>query len=265
MSKGVNLPITDIIVFNYMYDLGAARDFCTAITVSSPEHKLMARNLDYGFQQYLADNSIHIKYTSQGKVVFEILGHAGFVGTHTALKISTDSSPHQFGITLNQRVKGGLHITLEQMFATKCFSSPSAIMQALKYCKGDIEEVVAYLTSINTCSPVYYTLIDQFGESYVMEKNRGSTSNLIRTPSAVDGVKLLVQTNHDRSIPDPDGRSTAATAKLTELVTSQKDVLPSDLWKILLESPNFNKLTLMTTVVDVAHAKVEYKVWSPVP
>ena len=54
------------------------------------------------------------------------------------------------------------------MLTTKCLSSLSAIMQTLKYFKGNIEEVVKHLKNINTCSPVYYTLIDKDGKSYVI-------------------------------------------------------------------------------------------------
>jgi len=43
------------------------------------------------------------------------LGHAGFVGTHTVFKKATAINPHQFAITLNERVDGGLHLTLQQM------------------------------------------------------------------------------------------------------------------------------------------------------
>jgi hypothetical protein len=146
-----------------MYELGAANDFCTAITLSSVEHQILGRNLDYGFQQFLANNSIHIEYISKGRVLFETLGHAGFVGTHTALKRSTEDDPHQYAITLNERIQGGLHLTLDQMLTTHCYSSPSAIMEALKYCKGNLRTVVAYLENINTCSTVYYTLIGQNG------------------------------------------------------------------------------------------------------
>ena len=49
-----------------MYELGAANDFCTAITISSGKNKLLGRNLDYGFQEFLANNSIHIQYVRKG-------------------------------------------------------------------------------------------------------------------------------------------------------------------------------------------------------
>ena len=62
--------MSDIIVFNYMYELGAASDFCTAITISSDTDRLLGRNLDYGYQEYLASNSVHIKYLSNGIVLF---------------------------------------------------------------------------------------------------------------------------------------------------------------------------------------------------
>lgn len=101
ISTVLGIPVSDIVVFNYMYELGAAHKFCTAITVSSKNQTLLGRNLDYGFQQYLANNSIHIQYKSRGQVLFETLGHAGLIGTHTALKRATADDPHQYAITLN--------------------------------------------------------------------------------------------------------------------------------------------------------------------
>ena len=53
-----------------MYELGAANDFCTAITVSSPDQILLGRNLDYGFQEFLINNSVRLQYKSQGRVIF---------------------------------------------------------------------------------------------------------------------------------------------------------------------------------------------------
>jgi hypothetical protein len=49
-----------------MYELGVASDFCTSITLSTKEHKLLARNLDYGFQKYLVNNSVQIQYVKGG-------------------------------------------------------------------------------------------------------------------------------------------------------------------------------------------------------
>jgi len=50
ISIGAGIPLSDIIVFNYMYELGAATDFCTAITISTDTVILLGRNLDYGYQ-----------------------------------------------------------------------------------------------------------------------------------------------------------------------------------------------------------------------
>lgn len=41
-------------------------------------------------------------------------------------------------------------------------------MKTLKYCKGDVKAVVEYLNSFDTCAAVYYTIIGQSGESYVI-------------------------------------------------------------------------------------------------
>jgi hypothetical protein len=84
-----------------MYELGAATDFCTAITFSYENTRLLGRNLDYGYQEYLANNSVHLKYLQGGVTILETLGHAGFIGTHTALKRATEKSPFQYAVTLN--------------------------------------------------------------------------------------------------------------------------------------------------------------------
>jgi hypothetical protein len=100
-----------------MYELGAATDFCTAITVSYQNVRLLGRNLDYGYQEYLANNSVHLKYKRKGEVIFETLGHAGLIGTHTAMKRASEHSPYQYAATMNERVQGGLHVTLEKIIS----------------------------------------------------------------------------------------------------------------------------------------------------
>ncbi len=106
----LGVPASDIVVFNYMYELGAFNDFCTSITMNDRfGNPLLGRNLDYGFQQYLADSSIIISYTKNNAEVFRIAGHAGFVGTHTAMRTG------QYAVTLNERIEGGLRNTLITM------------------------------------------------------------------------------------------------------------------------------------------------------
>lgn len=128
------MPISDIIVFNYMYELGAATDFCTAITYAANNIRLLGRNLDYGYQEYLANNSVHLQYLKKGEIVLETLGHAGFVGTHTALKRATKENPLQYAITLNERVEGGLHKTLGKIMTSRCETCPYAMMKTLREC-----------------------------------------------------------------------------------------------------------------------------------
>ncbi|NCQ41131.1 MAG: hypothetical protein GW795_04385, partial [Cyanobacteria bacterium] len=169
-----------------MYELGAAHKFCTAITVSSANSALFGRNLDYGFQEYLANNSIRNQYQSKGQILFETLGHAGLVGTHTALKRATADDSNQYAITLNERIHGGLRLTLAQMLATKCRPSPSAMIETIKNCKGGFNKVVSCLKKVSTCSTVYYTLIDSNGNSAVIEKNRGKRSHYVRGPERLD-------------------------------------------------------------------------------
>jgi hypothetical protein len=102
-----------------MYEFGSYKDFCTSIPVTVVQggikESFLARNLDYGYQSYLAQNSIKLQYFRNSiifvkldKLLAETIGHAGLIGTHTGLKFSSN----KYSITLNERTQGGLHLTL---------------------------------------------------------------------------------------------------------------------------------------------------------
>lgn len=99
---------------------------------------------------------------------------------------------------------------------SQCETSPYALVRALKEASGDIFDIVKYLNNINTCTAVYWTILSKGGNSYVIQKNRGIGAHLIRQSNSLNGINYIVQTNHDFDKPDPDNRSTAATAKLAK-------------------------------------------------
>lgn len=63
-------------------------------------------------------------------------------------------------------------------------------------------------------------------------------------------------------MPDPDGRADIATSKMRNLLLNKNNIETTDIKNILLESPNFNELTLMTTVIDVKNGIIDFKIWS---
>lgn len=56
---------------------------------------MLGRNLDYGFQSYLANSTVVLIYQKNGVEIARIAGHAGFVGCHTAMRTGA------YAITLN--------------------------------------------------------------------------------------------------------------------------------------------------------------------
>lgn len=88
--------MSELVVFNYMYELGAYNDFCTSIAVQNGPHDyFLARNLDYGFQEYLASNSVKLSYFLDSQLIFQTVGHAGLIGAHTGLRVDG------YSVTLN--------------------------------------------------------------------------------------------------------------------------------------------------------------------
>lgn len=47
---------------------------------------MLGRNLDYGFQQYLANSSVVLVYYKNKQEIFRAAGHAGMVGAHTVMR-----------------------------------------------------------------------------------------------------------------------------------------------------------------------------------
>lgn len=78
-----------------MYELGAYKNFCTTIPVNTPNDYYLVRNLDYGYQEYLMDNSMIFDYQKDGVTQFKTVGHVGLIGTHTGLRING------YSVTLN--------------------------------------------------------------------------------------------------------------------------------------------------------------------
>lgn len=79
-----------------MYELGAFNDFCTSIIMRTESGQpVLGRNLDYGFQGYLANSTVELVYEKEGKEIARVAGHAGFVGCHTAMRTG------RYAVTLN--------------------------------------------------------------------------------------------------------------------------------------------------------------------
>ena len=91
-----------------MYELGAYNDFCTSIAIQDPKNQqfFLARNLDYGYQEYLAENTVQLTFLKNGKKIVGSIGHAGLIGVHTGMRFG------RYSATLNERIDGGLHLTL---------------------------------------------------------------------------------------------------------------------------------------------------------
>ena len=87
-----------------MYELGSFNKFCTSVSVQQNRSEyFLARNLDYGYQEFLIENSIKLIFLKDGSPIFETIGHAGFIGAHSGLRLGG------YAITLNERIDGGGH------------------------------------------------------------------------------------------------------------------------------------------------------------
>lgn len=198
-------------------------------------------------------------------MVFESIGHAGLIGSHTALRLKQPGNNLQYSITLNERSQGGFRDTLYAMLTSHCETAPYVVMRTLRQAHNTLQELINSLRAANNCAGVYL-IVSANGQSIVVEKDRGKGAGLVYPDTQVamldEGVlRYTVKTNYDLKEPDEDGRMGAATAKLRQAIVEKGLITQDDVWQILEEAPNFNNLTLMTAILDTISGKSRVCIW----
>lgn len=92
-------------------------------------------------------------------------------------------------------------------------------------------------------------------ENIVIERSRTSVARSYSIANRVNS--FIVQTNTDRSLPDPDGRRVTAEARLSGYSSLSENVL----MEVLVQPPNFNNLTLMTVMMNPSRGIFNTTVW----
>lgn len=207
---------------------------------------MLGRNLDYGFQQYLANSSVTLVYYKNKKELFRTAGHAGLIGTHTVMRKGG------YSLTLNERTDGGLRTTLSTMLGG-CQEVPWLMRKTAEEC-STVECAVSRLSHGTVCAPVYFIVAAE-SVQLVIERAREAvahTYSILNFPNS-----FMVQTNTDRLLPDSDGRRTTAELRLSQLPSINEEAIRS----VLVQPPNFNSLTLMTVVMNPVRGTFNSTVW----
>lgn len=254
IAKYAQLSFGEVFLVNFIYEILAA---CTSI-VSVDKHGniIHGRNLDYPFQPYLANLTVHLQFYKNNSLIFEGDGNAGYLGLVTGLR------PNAFAISINERNKGGALSTIYEILFRRTFSIPYFIRKVLENAEN-FTSAVEMLSSEEFAAPAYLTVSGvQPNEGVVITRDRRGVYNISQIDVNSTDQWFLVQTNYDRDVPDPasDYRRVPAENRMKEI--GRKSMDDEALYNhVMILSPNKRDETITSAVMCPKTGTFNTTVW----
>ncbi|KAF6083710.1 N-acylsphingosine amidohydrolase 1 [Phyllostomus discolor] len=258
------IPLGEIISFNIFYEFFT---ICTSIIAEDKKgHLIHGRNMDFGIflgwninnntwvvTEALKPLTVNLDFRRNNKTVFKASSFAGYVGMLTGFK------PGLFSLTLNERfsTNGGYMGVIEWILGKKDAMWIGFITRAVLENSTSYEEARNILIKTKILAPAYFILGgNKTGEGCVITRDRKKCLD-VHELDPEQGRWYVVETNYDRW-KNPfflDDRRTAAKMCLNH--TTQDKISIPTIYDILSTKPVLNKLTVFTTLMDVAKGQFE--------
>ena len=254
IAKYSGLSFGETFLVNFIYEILAS---CTSIvTVDNRGYIIHGRNLDYPFQPYLSNLTVHLQFYKKGSLLYEGDGDAGFLGIVTGLR------PNGFGISINERNKGDPLSTIYEIMFRRTFSLPFYIRRVLETAEN-FETAVKMLSSEEFGAPVYLTVSGMNkNEGVVITRDRRGVYNVSQIDFDSEDQWFLVQTNYDRDIPDPasDYRRVPAENKMKAI--GRNNMSEETLYNtVMISAPNKRDETITSSVMCPRTGSFNTTIW----
>ncbi|XP_036105996.1 acid ceramidase [Molossus molossus] len=264
ISDITGIPLGEIISFNIFYEFFT---ICTSIIAEDKKgHLIHGRNMDFGIflgwnvnnnswvvTEELKPLTVNLDFQRNNKTVFKAASFAGYVGMLTGFK------PGLFSLTLNERfsTNGGYMGVIEWILGKKDAMWIGFITRSVLENSTSYEEARNILIKTKILAPAYFILGgNKSGEGCVITRDRKKSLDIYEL-DLEQSRWYVVETNYDRW-KNPfflDDRRTAAKMCLNQ--TTQESISLPTMYDILSTKPVLNKLTVFTTLMDVAKGQFE--------
>ncbi|XP_071972289.1 N-acylethanolamine-hydrolyzing acid amidase-like [Engystomops pustulosus] len=242
MAKAVDIPLSEIVVLNLMYEYIA----CTSIIIEDAKGSIYhGRNMDFIFPNMLKKITIDVDFIKNGQVEYTGTTFVGFVGLWTGQK------PYQFTISANAR-ENNISM-LKNIFSLLYKASPvSWLIRNTLNEAPDYQSAVLQLSNTPIITEIYLTVAGvNPGEGASIARNRNGVANVMHL-NASYGEWFLLQTNDDTWLnpPPDDVRWYLGTQALN--ATGQENINKDSLYKVLSTPKVLNRMTIHTTMMSAA-------------
>lgn len=254
VAKYSGLTFGEVFLVNFIYEILAS---CTSIlSIDSQGHIIHGRNLDYNFKEVLVNLTVRFKFWKNGTLLYEGDGEAGFLGLVTGLRHGA------FGVTINERNKGGSWESLYEVLLKKTFSIPYFIRKVLENAT-DFNQAVDMFMNEEFAAPCYLIVSGvNENEGVVITRDRDGVANLTRLNASDPEQWFIVQTNYDRDLPDPqsDYRRVPAEKRMRNI--GRNFINETNMFEdVLYLVPNMRPTTILTSIMSPQTGFFNTTVW----
>merc|ERR1712046_232985 len=267
-----------IMIYNIFYTVFGA---CTSIVAEGDDGMMAARNLDFGLwpalnltdhnfwelTQVLRPLVINVDMHRNGSSLYKATTYGGFVGMHTAVR------PGVVSLTIDSRFDSHIDEGLLEWLALPALDKGLEVTMAARMAiesSDSYDQAFDMINQTRVLGPSYLILGGpSAGQGAVVTKGaagllkpEGTTIAVVTLADQIrNGSHFLLQTNYDGDADGSqppsgiDNRRDPAKLCMKQLGTQGSNF--SGVYSVLSSTPNLNKLTTYTTLMNIATGHLE--------
>jgi len=255
VAKYSGLTFGEVFLMNFIYEILAS---CTSIiSIDNEGNILHGRNLDYNFKEVLAEVTIRLRFWRNGTMLYEGDGEAGYLGLVTGLR------PGAFGVTINERNKGGPWDTIYEVLFKKTFAVPYFIRKVLENAEN-FTSAVEMFSSEEFAAPCYLIVSGvKKNEGVVITIDRDGVNNVTQINVDQPDQWYFVQTNYDRDLPDPASDYRRVPAEIRMKAITREGINAQSMFDGVLNLvPNMRPSTILTSIMSAQTGYFNTTIWT---
>jgi len=254
IAKASGVGIGEILYMNFIYDLTA---FCTSTVAQDSKGRIFhARNLDYGFPDYLRNLTIEIDFMSGGKLAYRGTTYAGYVGLLTGMR------PGAFTVTVDERDQGKWWENALEILNKEKTGLSFLIRDVLATPGANFSQALQRYSDTPLIAPVYIILGGMLpGEGAIITRNQTHAVDvwlLFKGDMPNNFWRLETNYDHWEPVPPSDDRRTPGNNAMQAMGNSN---ITKDALYTVMSTPKVYKAETTYTAVMSAQDPDMYQTW----
>ena len=255
VAKYSGLTFGEVFLMNFIYEILAS---CTSIiSIDEQGNIYHGRNLDYNFKDILAEVTIRLRFFRNNTLLYEGDGEAGYLGLVTGLRHGA------FGVSINERNKGGSWDSIYKVLFKKTFAIPYFIRKVLENAEN-FTSAVEMFSNEEFAAPCYL-IVSGVGknEGVVITRDRDGVANVTQIDVDQPDQWFFVQTNYDRDLPDPASDYRRVPAEIRMRNITRKGITAQRMFdEVLNLVPSMRPSTILTSIMSAQTGYFNTTVWA---